>query len=790
MGILNNNIKKLIDKIARKDAELKVDVGNKNNLLADIKTEVQAMGAKLNLVSAINALFRNHGAGINDSDSGSSKAHETFSKEKILSIFRKQKEDIEKQKILDSGQNAIANSNFDVWGSGAPRFFEPFNTENNRTTALTFIRTYDVGIDKSSSVRVRWTTPMDTPKGLGYAPSSFLAMEKDTWYIVAIAARIPEGYTGQSRMELHHTRDPQFSEFEYISQPVLEPGKWTWTIARFKKPNVADGDFTRVLFTIDKAYTGTEYEISSPYLSKGYYWSGYKNESNSNEIRDIRTLATRVYGVENLIPDSGMLMGYINTNGTVSETASYKDMVTDFIPVKPAYDYRYQAWVNVTASGGNPHTLYQWYNAEYQQIGARISYGPKITSSTFPYEANYQIAMRAPAGAAFLRISTRWMANQGSKHKLERGQMYTDWSMSSEDVQKRLDQIPNPNILPDPEFLEHEPWGTKSVIQMRRDLVDYKGRTALRIQSFDGQAGIIGVNTGPKHRSMRIVQGKKYTLSFYAYASEYTDLNYTYIMRADGSNKIISQSTMLSVDENRSLKKLTFVAPFSSMQAYILIGLRKASFDPDYFIEIDSVKVEEGEFATPWVDNPINLSSTIISKQFIGYKPEDSSTESYIGKKPRDIFHLMQDGLLVEMKDNSNGNIYYQKVLRKEPYNCFYIGEQDETHAWIYCDTRFRGYFYKNHKYTTEEERRQANPKQVWHTDISPEPVEGSNKFLGRFPVAKARLPYINISGQYYNELNEDWTGIYQEYNSHLRSVLIGFSLESDGTYKMFTDVN
>lgn len=766
MGILNDNIKKLIDKLSKTDAELRVDIGNKATVNQDLSTEVTTSGSKLNIINILNTLFKKHGAGINDSDESNSKPHETFSKSKILSLLTKTKKEIDDGRKLYSGMNAISNSNFETWGSGVPRTFEMFNSENNRTTALTCSRILDAGIDKSSAVLIKWTNAEPTPKGIAYAPSVSLAVEKGSWYVVAIAARIPTSYTGpETKIELHHTRDPQFEEFEYIDQPPLEKGKWVWTIARFKKPNQSAGDFTRVLFTIDKAYTGTQYELSSPYLSKGYYWSGYTPESNATEIRDVRSIASRQYGVENLIADSGMLFGFINHDGTTTKVSSLKDMVTDYIPVVPNESYRYQAWVNVTRDGGAPYTGYQWYDADKNPIGNRLNHDPRVAQTVFPYNANYSMTIKAPANARYLKIATRWMANEGSRHKLERGLMSTDWSLSSEDIQRRFSYIKNPNILYDPEFKNYLLWGDKTELTSGKNLVDGEWIVQHRIMPAPMANRSIGLTVKEESRKTRLIAGRKYTLSFYASASEYTDINYVYIMRDEGENSVITQSTMLSADETRSLKKLTFIAPFTSNSAYLLIGESKTSYPDGHYLEIDSIKIEEGEFATGWVNNEFETEPRMVAKEILGRLKSDIDIKNYSEDgTPGRKFPLLINGLLMRMAERGTTREFYQSISKVEDYHCLRVGEIEGQFVNIYIDVRSEAFAHKQFDKITSDERQAAGAGMVWYEKIKPTLISDN---LGVFKLPLSKAGDMSLTVRYYSQINgEEFGSVDYDYNS------------------------
>ncbi|HDL5198611.1 TPA: hypothetical protein PXA65_002695, partial [Mannheimia haemolytica] len=74
--------------------------------------------------------------------------------------------------------------------------------------------------------------------------------------------------------------------------------------------------------------------------------------------------------------------------------------------------------------------------------------------------------------------------------------------------------------------------------------------------------------------------------------------------------------------------KLTFKAPFTTQQGYVLIGFRQTS--TEQFVEFHSVKLEKGNVATDWTPAPEDVESAVsaVSADLTSYKQTQAATDS------------------------------------------------------------------------------------------------------------------------------------------------------------------
>ncbi|GEM_PF-1049089 len=106
----------------------------------------------------------------------------------------------------------------------------------------------------------------------------------------------------------------------------------------------------------------------------------------------------------------------------------------------------------------------------------------------------------------------------------------------------------------------------------------------------------------------RVEQGKEYTLSFDVRSNGLTTLNYSYLMRLDGVNHDVFNSIAIPSGEGFSKVSKTITAPFSSNQAYIMLGVTGTESG---WIELRNIKFEKGNKATDWSPNPDEVEDAL-----------------------------------------------------------------------------------------------------------------------------------------------------------------------------------
>ncbi len=121
----------------------------------------------------------------------------------------------------------------------------------------------------------------------------------------------------------------------------------------------------------------------------------------------------------------------------------------------------------------------------------------------------------------------------------------------------------------------------------------------------NGQGSFFGVTSSPSYRNSELKSGVRYTVSF-EIRGNITALDYIYFMRLDGSNISIPGKTGLNLSETE-FTKLVFhhTLPWKTSQGYLLIGSRDHSAGK--WFEVRRVKIEEGDKATTWSPNPLDV---------------------------------------------------------------------------------------------------------------------------------------------------------------------------------------
>ncbi|MEN2927493.1 hypothetical protein FAOOIDEN_01678 [Mannheimia haemolytica] len=191
----------------------------------------------------------------------------------------------------------------------------------------------------------------------------------------------------------------------------------------------------------------------------------------------------------------------------------------------------------------------------------------------------------------------------------------------SQNLNAKIDNINigGRNLLRDSEFNAYNKWGNPQI-----DFTENANRRTIKVTST-GTNGPVGIVSSNRHSTSYFQQGETYTLSLFARGSK--ALDYLYLMRQDGNNVRLPVINVASETEFNHYK-LTFKAPFTTQQGYVLIGFRQTS--TEQFVEFYSVKLEKGNVATDWTPAPEDVDSAVsaVSADLTSYKQTQAATDS------------------------------------------------------------------------------------------------------------------------------------------------------------------
>ncbi|HHW7474692.1 TPA: TipJ family phage tail tip protein [Mannheimia haemolytica] len=191
----------------------------------------------------------------------------------------------------------------------------------------------------------------------------------------------------------------------------------------------------------------------------------------------------------------------------------------------------------------------------------------------------------------------------------------------SQNLNAKIDNINigGRNLLRDSEFNLYNKWGNPQI-----DFTENANRRTIKLIAT-GTSGPVGICSVNRHCTSYFQQGETYTLSFFARGNR--PLDYLYLMRQDGGNAILPVIDIASETEF-NYYKLTFKAPFTTQQGYLLVGFRQTS--AEQFVEFHSVKLEKGNVATDWTPAPEDVDSAVsaVSADLTSYKQTQAATDS------------------------------------------------------------------------------------------------------------------------------------------------------------------
>ncbi|WP_342515409.1 phage tail spike protein [Sutcliffiella sp. FSL R7-0096] len=172
-------------------------------------------------------------------------------------------------------------------------------------------------------------------------------------------------------------------------------------------------------------------------------------------------------------------------------------------------------------------------------------------------------------------------------------------------------QVGGTNIFKGSMLQQTAAWGTNAT----------QIRTALEIgHSARVNYGGGGTNFGLQlssntvYRKTEITQGKTYTLSFDVRGNA-ENLNYTYLMRGDGSNVSFPNLSVNLDTSNYTRVSVSLTSPWSTQVGYLLIGSTDASVGGKW-IEVKNVMLEEGNKNTSWEPNPFEITEEFQAWKF------------------------------------------------------------------------------------------------------------------------------------------------------------------------------
>ena len=140
-------------------------------------------------------------------------------------------------------------------------------------------------------------------------------------------------------------------------------------------------------------------------------------------------------GSQNRFVRDTSVAGYLANAGIISPANSVnKERTSDFIDINGTSNLIYQLWVTIP-NGGMPWHAWQFYDANKSPIGTRLTGKDSYTVRSQKWHIVNNITV--PATAKFIRLSAR--TYEDAKIKLEIGNVPTDWSPATEDVQRDID---------------------------------------------------------------------------------------------------------------------------------------------------------------------------------------------------------------------------------------------------------------------------------------------------------------------------------------------------------------
>lgn len=191
------------------------------------------------------------------------------------------------------------------------------------------------------------------------------------------------------------------------------------------------------------------------------------------------------------------------------------------------------------------------------------------------------------------------------------------------DLNKRLDSFGGRNLIKNSNTTQWVKWNSNNSVKITE--ATHRGDRLVRVD-LPSASGAFGVVTPENERTISIIEGKTYTLSFYA-QSTLSRLNYVYLISASKGNKILPYA---NIDATLGTKySLTFTAPYTANDVGILIGVNGDFTAGGQWFAFLPPKLEEGSVATDWTPAPEDLATK--STTLAGYGITDFSVQQNLG---------------------------------------------------------------------------------------------------------------------------------------------------------------
>jgi len=151
-------------------------------------------------------------------------------------------------------------------------------------------------------------------------------------------------------------------------------------------------------------------------------------------------------GGRNFAVEGSLAVGYFDAAGSAfslhAETSN-RERATDYIPVVEGEPVTIQVWIDDTEgwSSFQPWIGFYFYNAEKSS-----AVGSRRTQTGATGDTYASVTTDVPTGASFLRVSFRYY--NGTRVKVERGNVPTDWTPAPEDVRAEAFVLSQPNLTP------------------------------------------------------------------------------------------------------------------------------------------------------------------------------------------------------------------------------------------------------------------------------------------------------------------------------------------------------
>lgn len=225
-------------------------------------------------------------------------------------------------------------------------------------------------------------------------------------------------------------------------------------------------------------------------------------------------------------------------------------------------------------------------------------------TETGKYHFNFGIGGDEPSGKSNLRLTVEHPGEHSTKQTLEEttaplrkwvrtlNRLDSTWS-PWESLQEEVPIRNGANILVDSDFNYAVTWGDCKTFGY-----DNGSRRVTKV-TIGKNYGAKGVNHDYKSRRTKIVEGRQYTFSLNCQGTPEArvhGLNYVHLMRPGNAGNFNIGNIVLN-DNLGKRSSVTFTAPWSADNAYILIGIQGNMPEGAWF-EFHSAKLEEGVIDT------------------------------------------------------------------------------------------------------------------------------------------------------------------------------------------------